>query len=48
MPESDPSFLQKYQQALVTAAVLILLFLLVYYLLPADMVSFIYKDYAAG
>lgn len=43
MPDPQPGFLQQYRQAIITAVVLIAVFVIAYYLLPAGMVSFLYK-----
>jgi hypothetical protein len=43
MPDPQPGFVQQYRQAIVTAVVMIVLFAVIYYLLPAGMVSFLYK-----
>ncbi len=43
MPDPTTSFPQKYKQALITAGLLIALFVVIYYLLPPELVSFLYK-----
>jgi len=43
MADSSGGFLVQYRQALVTAVVMFVLFVVVYYLLPPATVPFLYK-----